>query len=97
MKCERALVGDADCALAIAATRRPIESFFMVISFPPYLWRLIVTDRALGSQGSRNAIIVSCTAIKTYCLPSLPRYVIGLANASAGSFVSHRSLPVLDS
>jgi hypothetical protein len=48
-------------------------------------------------HGRRNATIVSCAVITTYCFPSLPRYVIGFAVPFAGSFVSHSNFPVFDS
>lgn len=35
--------------------------------------------------------------IATYCFPFLPKYVIGTASAPEANFVSHSSLPVLDS
>src|SRR5579872_1362507 len=48
-------------------------------------------------HGKRYANKVSFAVITTYCLPSLPRYVIGFAKPLSGSLVSHSSFPVLDS
>src|SRR5262249_56598034 len=58
--------------------------------------------------GKANAITVSAldvsainpppvAVITTYCLPSLPTYVIGAECAPASIFVTHNSLPVLRS
>lgn len=48
----------------------------MLLACPCWLSEI---SNARPTYGSRNATIVSWAVITTYCLPSLPRYVMGLA------------------
>src|SRR5689334_21890042 len=86
MKCERAFVGDAGWAVAIAAKTRLMVSFFMVLFLPP-------RAKSSSRQSERDHRLLGCN--QNILFPVSPEVGDGIRERVRGQFRFPKEFPGL--